>query len=191
MDGVGGRFAFATPVNRGIVAKEVTMHPVTRGSAALILSLALPAAALAQAGEQKPPAKPMAKPPMHHIVPAASVKFSPFEVPGFPSGTQLAVIHGNPNAASGSYVIRLSFPDGYKFPAHWHPGAENLTVLQGELILAMGDKEGAGTSETYSAGTFIYIPGKEAHYGGARGATVVQLHGQAPFKIVLSAPAAK
>jgi quercetin dioxygenase-like cupin family protein len=167
------------------------MNPVTRGTGALILSLALPAAALAQAGEKKPPAKPMAKAPMHHIVPAASVKFSPFEVPGFPSGTQLAVIHGNPTAASGSYVIRLSWPDGYKFPAHYHPGAENLTVLSGELVLAMGDKEGAGTPETYSAGTFIYIPAREAHYGGSKGATVVQLHGQAPFKIVLSAPAAK
>ncbi len=167
------------------------MNPVTRGSVALIASLALPAVALAQAGEKKPPVKPMAVHLMHHIVPAASVKFSPFEVPGFPTGTQLAVIHGDPMAASGSYVIRLSFPDGYKFPAHWHPGAENLTVLQGELILAMGDKEGAGTPETYSAGTFIFIPGKEAHYGGARGPTVVQLHGQAPFKIVLSAPAAK
>ncbi len=167
------------------------MYAVTRGSVALIVSLALPAAALAQAGEKKPPVKPMAVHPMHHIVPAASVKFSPFEIPGFASGVQLAVVHGNPNAESGSYVIRLSFPDGYKFPAHWHPGAENLTVLSGELVLAMGDKEGAGTPETYSAGTFIFIPGKEAHYGGAKGATVVQLHGPAPFKIVLSAPAAK
>ena len=168
------------------------MRPVPRGSAALIVSLALPAALLAQAGEKQPPAKPMAKPAAgHHIVPAASVKFSPFEVPGFPSGTQLAVIHGDPMAASGSYVIRLSFPDGYKFPAHWHPAAENLTVLSGELVLAMGDKEGAGKSEIYSAGTFIYIPAKEAHYGGAKGATVIQLHGQAPFKIELSAPAAK
>jgi quercetin dioxygenase-like cupin family protein len=167
------------------------MHPVARGSAALILSLVLPATLLAQAGEQKQPAKPMAKPPMHHFVPAASVKFSPFEVPGFPSGTQLAVIHGDPNAASGSYVVRLSWPDGYKFPAHWHPNAENLTVLQGELVLAMGDKEGAGKPETYSAGTFMYIPGKEAHYGGAKGATVIQLHGQAPFKIVLAGQAEK
>ena len=170
------------------------MHPVPRGSAALILALALPAALLAQAGE-KPPAKPMAKPAAptagHHIVPAAAVKFSPFEVPGFPSGIQLAAIHGNPNAASGSYVVRLSFPDGYKFPAHWHPNAENLTVLSGELVLAMGDKEGAGTPETYAAGTFIYIPGKEAHYGGAKGATVIQLHGQAPFKIMLAGQAEK
>ena len=45
MEGAGGRFAVAAPVNRTIVAKEITMYPVPRGSAALILSLALPATA--------------------------------------------------------------------------------------------------------------------------------------------------
>jgi quercetin dioxygenase-like cupin family protein len=167
------------------------MNALARGPVALVLSLSFPLAALAQGGAKPAPAKPMAKPAMHHIVPAASVKFSPFEVPGFPSGIELAAIHGDPNAASGAYVVRLKFPDGYKFPAHWHPNAENLTVLEGELLLAMGGKEGAATPEAYPAGTFIFIPGKSPHYGGAKGATVIQLHGQAPFKIMLANAAAK
>jgi quercetin dioxygenase-like cupin family protein len=129
-------------------------------------------------------------PAKHAVVPAAEVKFGPIEVPGFPTGMKIAAIHGDPNAESGMYVIRLQFPAGYKFPAHWHPNAENLTVLSGELQLGMGDKEDATKLVSYKPGTFMYIPGKMPHFGGARGATVIQLHGQAPFKIELVKSAA-
>lgn len=121
----------------------------------------------------------------HVIVPANKVAFEPIEVPGFQSGMKIAVINGDPNAESGMYVIRLQFPDGYTFPPHWHPMAENLTVLSGTLILGMGDKADDSALATYSPGAFMSIPGKMAHFGGAKGATVIQLHGQAPFKIEL------
>lgn len=125
------------------------------------------------------------EPAKHAIVQPADVKFGPIDVPGFPAGLKIAVIHGDPNADSGVYVIRLQFPAGYRFPAHWHPNAENLTVLSGEVLLAMGDKADAAKLVSYKPGTFMFIPGKMPHYGGARGVTVIQLHGQAPFKIEL------
>lgn len=124
----------------------------------------------------------------HVIVPANKVAFEPIEVPGFQSGMKIAAISGDPNAESGMYVIRLQFPDGYTFPPHWHPMAENLTVLSGTLVLGMGDKADNSKLETYSPGAFMLIPGKMAHFGGAKGATVIQLHGQAPFKIELVNP---
>ncbi len=161
------------------------MNAVQHGRVAVALSLLFPALALAQAT----PKKAVAKPPAQHIVPASEVMFQPLEVPGFPSGTKMAPVHGDPNAATGTYVLRLSFPDGYRFPAHWHPNAENLTVLEGELLVGMGSKAEGGTTTGYKAGSFMYIPAKMAHFGGAKGLTVVQLHGQAPFKIILSAPA--
>lgn len=146
-----------------------------------IAALALfPALVLAQTP------KPAAESPTMAIVPAATVAFQPFEIPGFDSGVKLAVINGDPNAESGFYVVRLSFPAGYKFPAHWHPMAENLTVLEGELTLGMGDKTDPTKLTGYKPGSFLYIPGKMSHFGGARGATVIQLHGQAPFKIELT-----
>jgi uncharacterized RmlC-like cupin family protein len=126
-----------------------------------------------------------AEPSTHAIVPADKVTFAPIEVPGFNTGMTIAVIHGDPNAAAGMYVIRLQFPAGYRFPAHWHPNAENLTVLSGELRLGMGEKEDPGKLESFKPGTFMYIPGKMPHFGGANGETVIQLHGQAPFKIEL------
>ena len=124
----------------------------------------------------------------HVIVPADKVAFAPIEVPGFQSGMKIAVINGDPNAESGAYVIRLEFPDGYKFPPHWHPMAENVTVLSGTFILGMGNKADNAKLVTYSPGAFMSIPAKMAHFGGAKGATVVQLHGQAPFKIELVNP---
>ena len=132
----------------------------------------------------------VSEPTTHATVQPGQVKFGPIEVPGFPAGMMIATIHGDPNAASGMYVIRLQFPAGYKFPAHWHPNAENLTVLSGELLLGMGDKEDSAKLMSYKPGAFMYIPGKMPHFGGAKGATVIQLHGQAPFKIELVKPTA-
>jgi len=99
---------------------------------------------------------------------------------------KIAVLSGDPNATTGSYVIRLQFPDGYNFPAHWHPMAENLTVLSGSFTLGMGNKTDTSKLVTYSPGTFMSIPPKMAHFGGAKGVTVIQLHGEAPFKIELA-----
>ena len=152
------------------------MNAVVRS--APVLALFLPTLALAQT--------PATESPTQAIVPAASVTFQPFAVPGFDPGVKLAAVYGDPNAASGFYVVRLAFPAGYKFPAHWHPMAENLTVLEGELLLGMGSKVDPSKLTGYKAGSFLYLPGKMPHFGGARGPTVIQLHGQAPFKIELS-----
>ena len=115
---------------------------------------------------------------------AAGLTFAPLEVPGFKSGMQLAVLHGDPSG-KGDYTIRLKFPAGYTFPAHYHPNAEHLTVLSGTFLLSMGEKEG-GTLREYQPGDFLYIPSKKPHYGGAKGETVIQLHGIGPFDIKLA-----
>lgn len=115
---------------------------------------------------------------------AAGLTFQPLEVPGFRSGMQLAVIHGDP-MGKGDYTIRLKFPAGYTFPAHYHPNAEHLTVLSGVFLLGMGDQEGGATRQ-YQPGDFLYIPARKPHFGGARGETVIQLHGIGPFEITLA-----
>ena len=122
----------------------------------------------------------------HVVVPANQVTFAPIDVPGFPAGMKIAVLNGDPNAVTGSYVLRLQFPDGYNFPPHWHPMAENLTVLSGSFMLGIGNTADKSKLVTYSPGAFMSIPPKMAHFGGAKGMTVIQLHGEAPFKIELA-----
>ena len=122
----------------------------------------------------------------HAFILNDAITFEPFEVPGFDSGLQLAVIHGDPMAESGGYTVRLILPDGYRFPAHFHPMAEHATVLRGTLLIAMGTDENPDALEEYSPGAFLYFPPEQPHYGGATGETVLQLHGEAPFKIMLA-----
>lgn len=80
-----------------------------------------------------------AEPAEHAFVTTEDVEFALIEVPGFDSGMEIAVVHGDPNAPSGDYTLRLAFPDGYRLPPHWHPKAEHLTVLSGTFLLAMGE----------------------------------------------------
>ena len=95
---------------------------------------------------------------------------------------RMAVVSGDPGAAA-PYVLRLSFPAGYKFPAHWHPRPENLTMLSGTLELGMGDTRDETKLKRYTAGDFLWIDARHPHFGGAVGETVVQLHGTGPFTI--------
>jgi ketosteroid isomerase-like protein/quercetin dioxygenase-like cupin family protein len=118
----------------------------------------------------------------------SALAWSDFNLPGFDPGVKLAVLSGDPGA-KGPYVLRLQFPAGYRFPVHWHPGVENLTVVSGQFQLAMGNTADWATLKTYGPGDFLYIPPRHAHFGGsgAQG-SVVQLHGVGPFQVILGPP---
>ena len=118
------------------------------------------------------------------MIMADDLEFAALEVPGFDSGMQIAGLYGN-FAAKGPYALRLSFPDGYRFPAHFHPMDENLTVISGTLLLAMGDTEDESRLVGYGPGDYLNLPAEHPHFGGATGYTVIQLHGIGPFEIIL------
>ena len=150
---------------------------------AAILVLALPVLTRAQ---DMPAAAPTAGEPAEGAITAAdAVTYGPIEVPGFDPGMQIAAIHGDPASDGGDYTIRLKFPAGYKFPPHFHPQAEHVTVLSGTFLLGMGKTADEAAIESYSPGAFLYIPAEHPHYGGAEGETVIQLHGVGPFSIML------
>jgi uncharacterized protein (TIGR02246 family) len=128
-------------------------------------------------------------PPDVHMVANSSLAWGDFAVPGFDPGMKLAVINGDPGK-SGEYTVRLQFPAGYRFPVHWHPGAENLTVVSGTFQLGMGNTANWNALKNYAPGDYIYIPPRHAHFGGspASGPSVIQLHGQGPFQVIVGAP---
>lgn len=117
----------------------------------------------------------------------SAITWTDLVVPGFATGARMAVVHGNPGG-DGDYTVRLWFPDGYEFPPHWHPMGEHITVLSGVFRLGMGGTANAAAVRDYQAGDFLYVPGRMPHFGGARGETVVQLHGIGPFAINLGSP---
>lgn len=118
-----------------------------------------------------------------------AVQYSPIEVPGFTTGLQIGVLSGDP-AQPAPYTIRLKFPAGYAFPAHFHPNAENVTVLSGRFFLGMGDKVNQSALQPYAPGDYLHIPARHPHFGRVEGETVIQLHGTGPFEIMLAQPAA-
>lgn len=143
-------------------------------SASLTLGVLAPTTLLAQENPEEP---------AMHSVSAAELAWSPIEVPGFASGMQIAVTHGDPAVADEPYTLRLLFPDGYAFPPHWHPRAENVTVLEGTFRLAMGRSFDESKLKTYEVGDYLYIWAEQPHFGKVKGRTVVQLHGIGPFAI--------
>jgi hypothetical protein len=104
-------------------------------------------------------------------------------VPAFvPPGAQLAVVEGNPLAATGDYTIRLKMPSGYKIAPHWHPKRENVTVISGTLKFGMGDHFEESKMQGFPAGSFAYLDPDMHHYVMASGETIVQIHGMAPVQ---------
>jgi quercetin dioxygenase-like cupin family protein len=108
--------------------------------------------------------------------------------PNLPKGAELAVVTGDP-AGKDLYVVRLKMPSGYQLPPHSHPSAEYVTVLAGNLHIGMGDKFDRKTGTEIHAGGFAEAPAGMNHYAWTSGATVIQVHGQAPFAINYVNPA--
>jgi quercetin dioxygenase-like cupin family protein len=159
----------------------------------LVASLLVLCATVVGAAEQKAamtaqPAAPAAAPAAASggmtEMRGASLQWAPLDLPGFVPGMKVAVLSGDP-FKEGPYTIRLSFPAGYAFPAHWHPNVENLTVISGTFLLGMGDKTDASKLQKYTPGDFLYIPPQHPHFGSVEGDTVVQLHGPGPFGITV------
>jgi len=102
----------------------------------------------------------------------------PFLAPG----AQLAVIEGNPAAATGDYTVRLKMPDGYRIAPHWHPLRENVTVISGTFKVGMGDTFDVGKMGSFTAGSFAFLDPDMHHYAMASGEVIVQVHGRAPLQ---------
>lgn len=108
--------------------------------------------------------------------------------PVFSPGAKMAVLSGNPSG-TGEFVVRLKMPDGYKIMPHWHPTQENVTVISGELRVAMGDKWDDSKLQALTPGSFVGMPARHRHYAMSHGDTEVQVNGMGPFKLVYVNPA--
>lgn len=123
----------------------------------------------------------------HLVVPHDKMVWGPAPQQ-LPAGAELSVVQGNPGS-DGFYVLRLRMPDGYKILPHWHPTAENVTVLSGTLHVGSGDKFDTKMGDALGVGGYVSLPGLMHHYAWTEGATEVQIHGVGPFAIFYINPA--
>jgi hypothetical protein len=127
-----------------------------------------------------------AKPEAVSITPEA-LKFGAAP-PTLPAGAELAVLHGDP-AKKADFAVRLKLPDGYKLPPHWHSNDEQLTIVSGTFLMAMGDKFDPAAAEALGPGAYHFLPAKAHHAAAAKGEVVVQINGMGPFDIHYLNPA--
>jgi len=139
----------------------------------IVTALLLPVAVSAQAARAA------------HATPA--LKWGPAP-PVFPAGAQMAVLQGDPGQA-GTYTVRLRMPAGYKIQSHYHPLDENLTVMQGQFMVGMGDSFSTKGAMSMPVGAFASVPANQHHFAWTKGRTTVQVHGTGPFQLTYVNPA--
>src|SRR5205823_6500368 len=137
----------------------------------------------AQAGKERQAGPSAAQADQHHVMVAPDeVKWGP-SPPALPPGSQMAVLEGDPTKAGTPFTIRAKMPDGYKVPPHWHPTAENVTVLSGTLGMGLGEKFDPAKGHEMTAGAYSRMPKGVRHFAWAKGETVIQVHGVGPFEV--------
>jgi len=151
----------------------------------LVIFTLLSALALAQTATKKTATKAAA--PAAALITPDKLQWGPAP-PVFPAGAQFAVVSGNP-AAAGPFIVRLKLPDGYRVMPHWHPTAETVTVLSGDLRVGMGNKFDESTLQPLPAMGVAVVPPHHNHYVMSKGETELQVNSMGPFKLTYVNPA--
>lgn len=125
-----------------------------------------------------------AEPPL----PRGAVQVSPETVrwqpgsPAMPSGTQMAVLEGDPKAKQW-FTLRLKVPAGAIIKPHWHPRDERVTVISGEAGVGFGERVDPTTVTRLGPGSFYVNPANSRHYLVFSEETVLQATGIGPWEL--------
>jgi quercetin dioxygenase-like cupin family protein len=106
----------------------------------------------------------------------------------FPKGAMMAVVSGDPSQAQ-EFEVELSFPSGYKIPAHFHPTDETVEVKRGTFLVGMGDKFDLKATAPMKKGDKGTMPAEHHHFGMAKGKTIVRVKAMGPFAMTYVNPA--
>ena len=87
------------------------------------------------------------------------------------------------------FAVRLSFPDGYRIPPHFHPTDESVRVRQGVFLVGMGDVLDLKAVRRMTPGDTGTLPAQMHHYAVARGRTVLTVRSMGPFQMTYVNPA--
>ena len=107
--------------------------------------------------------------------------------PGLPSGSQIAVVSGDPGK-KGPFTVHLKFPADYAVAAHHHPTDEHIKVLSGKLKFGMGDKADKAKAKWMAAGAAGTAKAGMNHFVFADAPTELELKSTGPFQIIYANP---
>lgn len=158
------------------------MRATLARATAFVALVVAPIAGIARTPEART-ATPAAQ---HVLLPPAKITWGPAP-PGLPPGAQMAVLSGDPSKP-GQFTVSTKFPDGYTVPPHWHPTAENVIVVEGTMLMGMGDTFNEAATTAIGAGGYAKLPKGMHHFVRARGATTIVIFGNGPFEITYVNP---
>lgn len=104
-----------------------------------------------------------------------------------PVGAKYAILFGDPKAP-GPFSMRLKFPAHYQIPPHFHPQDENITVISGTFLMAVGNDTNSTATELPS-GSFSRMKARVQHFAYTKTETIVQINGLGPWGITYVNPA--
>jgi hypothetical protein len=99
-----------------------------------------------------------------------------------PEGAEIAILEGDLTKQE-PHTFRLKLPDGYRVAPHSHPLREHITVLEGVLMMGMGETFEREGAKPLGPNGFFVLPVGDNHYVWTHGETVAQLHGVGPWGI--------
>lgn len=85
-------------------------------------------------------------------------KPEPRIIPIHPMSEDVEVLYGDPEKPGEPFVMRIRELPGGIIPPHKHPVDEHITVLQGTLHFAVGEKFDRGAMKELKAGSYAFIP---------------------------------
>ena len=104
-------------------------------------------------------------------------------IPIHPMTEDVEVLYGDPEKPGEPFVMRIRELPGGIIPPHRHPVDEHITVLQGTLYFAVGERFDRGAMKELKAGSYAFIPKGSTMFGWTPEAAIVQVHGVGPFHI--------
>ncbi|MDI5921394.1 cupin domain-containing protein [Halomonas sp. LR5S13] len=122
----------------------------------------------------------------HLIGSADELEWGPVASMG--EGAEIAIIEGD-LSKEAPFTIRLRLEDGYEIQPHVHPAYERVTVLDGTLHFAHGERYDSDATQALAPGDFAIMSPGDPMFGYAEGETLFQLHGTGPWGIEYLDPA--
>lgn len=100
-----------------------------------------------------------------------------------PRGTKICVMYGDIKK-EGPFAIRLKLPPGQTIKPHTHTNDEVVTVLEGSVMIGLGEQTATAQTKSFPPKSFYVNPAGLKHFvvAGSEGATV-QVNSLGPWTI--------
>ena len=114
------------------------------------------------------------------VVQAQDIEWAPCP-PTLPSGCEIAVLEGSPQAPD-LFTVRFKVTEAFVMPPHTHPKDERVTVLTGRMAVAFGMDATRDGARRFGPGDY-YVNARDAiHSVWADGPSVIQITGIGPWE---------